>query len=1490
MRNRIVGRAGTLVLAGSLLAAIVAAVTWWQVRAQAAEASMFPQGSYAYLADEPDVLFLASGPQAASTRPGVPAVSGGHPIRISRDAARKAVERGSVSVVLPDNTRYDVRFEREELASTGDWTFIGRVRTPFDELASVLTFGPDGVFGTLPAPDGRMFHITTSHGVSSIAPAGDVVPPGQDATAAGAQDFVPVSSGQEGKSHPAAAAARAGMVPHAGAPAPPKARVFPDAPADDLAEVDVLGVYTSDLVALRGSASAVETEFANLLAVANQAYIDSGTVVRLRLVGLRETGYPPDRDNHRALEEMTSNDLPDGLDVHAVRLEVQADLVAMLRPLQEGSSTCGVGWLNGGQLMPETAVSDFGYSVNSVAPCGPLVLAHEIGHNLGSMHDFNASMSFDGVQYGAFPFSFGFRRPDPGGFATVMAYTSGEPWIGRFSDPLATACAGLDCGTAEADNVRSLARMAATIANFATAPGTLSILDAFSLEDDEASDYSDVLVFRLRLSTPAPAGGVSFDISTRDGSAIAGADYVAGAERMSIPHGAMQADWQVPVVPDRSIEATETMEVVVSNVVGATAGDLVARGNIDDDDPRAYVRGKVLFPSGLAPDREVFLQVQGASQPMQNSFRVLHPPGFGFDVPVTQGAHLTLTVNPPAPFLPATFDLGIVSGDMSRDLEIDLPVRVSGRLRFPEGAAPPDIPVAVRASSVVGWANTIGTSQAAVPPDFEYELPVVPGAHVELSADPSAPYVRQLRRLGRVHASTTVDLEMRTVPGLLIYGSEIPEGDGSYVPGMGVAAFLSAPAGEGGVSYDVEVVDGTATAGADYTGSGGSHVIAEGDDVGPAADVSVLGDLVPEEDESVFAKVSNVVGAWAPQPLSEPMWIYNDDPRHEVGNDVNGDGYSEMFWRSSNVVTWWLMNGAGTSRSKSTTKPGTQHLVAMPNFYGDSFHDLLWFDEADGTFWLWQSTYDEYAKDPLDWTLPGAGWRVLGSLDVDGDRRGDLLLRDPATGTFQWWLVDGRQVATTHSLQVPSRWRLAATGDLDADGHGDLVWRDPGEHRLVLWEGQADGTFGTGREIAGYPGGDWLLVGAVDIDGDGHDDLLWHSAATQSIAWWRMQGPDRIASGNRPLPAGFQLVGTDDYNGDGRADLRWFDPDAREAWAWLSANDGWTMERIGPAPAGARPLVRPGFPEAVTGDGGRGGALHLGDADGDGRTDLLWHSAAQASLDAWSMRGNRRASVVQASAPAGGVVLATADLDGDGFADMVVADREARTVSAMLDRGHAGVGYVQAPIGVLPGDAWALVATGDLDGSGSDELLWYHATSGRASVWWMDGAAVVRRDLWQLPADQRPLALASFDGAGNAGLATQDRAGDIRFHWVEDHHLGRSRVVGGLPGPGWMVADVVDVDGDGNADIVLHEPATGQAVVRHMDGAIRLGEAALALPPGYHLAGIGDFDGDGKAGLLAHDPRREELWLWRATDAGWTRQWAGAYPREPVVHPTAIAR
>lgn len=91
--------------------------------------------------------------------------------------------------------------------------------------------------------------------------------------------------------------------------------------------------------------------------------------------------------------------------------------------------------------------------------------------------------------------------------------------------------------------------------------------------------------FTVSLSAPAPAGGVSFDIATANGTATAGTDYVARSlTGQTIPSGSSSYTFTVQVNGDALNEANETFFVNVTNLSGATAGDSQGQGTIVNDD------------------------------------------------------------------------------------------------------------------------------------------------------------------------------------------------------------------------------------------------------------------------------------------------------------------------------------------------------------------------------------------------------------------------------------------------------------------------------------------------------------------------------------------------------------------------------------------------------------------------------------------------------------------------------------------------------------------------------------------------------------------------------------------------------------------------------------------------------------------------------------------------------------------------------------------
>lgn len=120
-----------------------------------------------------------------------------------------------------------------------------------------------------------------------------------------------------------------------------------------------------------------------------------------------------------------------------------------------------------------------------------------------------------------------------------------------------------------------------------TGPPALLINDVSVPEGDSGSVTA---TFTVSLSSPAPPGGVTFDIATTDGTGpspatVADNDYIAKSlTGQTITSGNTTYLFNVDVNGDTNFESNETFFVNVTNVSGATVADGEGVGTIINDD------------------------------------------------------------------------------------------------------------------------------------------------------------------------------------------------------------------------------------------------------------------------------------------------------------------------------------------------------------------------------------------------------------------------------------------------------------------------------------------------------------------------------------------------------------------------------------------------------------------------------------------------------------------------------------------------------------------------------------------------------------------------------------------------------------------------------------------------------------------------------------------------------------------------------------------
>lgn len=362
-----------------------------------------------------------------------------------------------------------VRFE-EIRPGDGSATWVGHLKDFGDNYKVLLTYSPDATEGFILTPKGEINLMSNASGELYQFNPG----------AAGYKNMT--GDGESCAAIPAAAGMQmfsAAATATTGTPAAATAMTA-KAAATAAQTVDLLVLYSPGMLSAYGSADKVATRVDALIAAANQAYVAGGLAYQVRRVGLEMVSVDDKTSNDSLLNQMKARSGAFA-SIGSQRDQLGADLVTVIRPLYaQVQGSCGVGYVSGYGGTNVGQYADYGLSVLGDGNdrtgqnyyCDPLTMTHELGHNMGLMHD-RSTVAQQGGGFGVTPFAFGYAVA--GRWGTIMSYTS--PRQIKFSNPDDYSCGTNErCGVPEsspigANNVKALAQSMSLVAAFRPSAG-----------------------------------------------------------------------------------------------------------------------------------------------------------------------------------------------------------------------------------------------------------------------------------------------------------------------------------------------------------------------------------------------------------------------------------------------------------------------------------------------------------------------------------------------------------------------------------------------------------------------------------------------------------------------------------------------------------------------------------------------------------------------------------------------------------------------------------------------------------------------------------------------------------------------------------------------------------------------------------------------------------------------------------------------------------
>ncbi len=253
------------------------------------------------------------------------------------------------------------------------------------------------------------------------------------------------------------------------------------------------------------------------------------------------------------------------------------------------------------------------------------------------------------------------------------------------------------------------------------------------------------------------------------------------------------------------------------------------------------------------------------------------------------------------------------------------------------------------------------------------------------------------------------------------------------------------------------------------------------------------------------------------------------------------------------------------------------------------------------------------------------------------------------------------------------------SNNISVDSLNDILWRNPSTGETLLWQTNLGPTTRADIIPNNYDPSTWRYGGTADFNKDGSPDVLWHNIQTGEVIIWKTNGnaieafinPVRSLGSNFTVSGQWHIEDISDYTGDNSPDILWRNYQTNQIVVWEMNGFEYTSSKYISQPISLDWKVET-----------------IADFTGAGSKSLFWRNQRTGDTVLWKIAGEQ-----------------------------------------WTNGTWTGIVNLNTKVDL----SWKVVATGDMNGDRTRDVLWQNSVSGDAVVWYMGRSGVIQREFLPKP-------------------------------------------------------------------------------------------------------------------------------------------------------------